>query len=73
MWIWARERGILPYVEKLTVQGRGTRHIDELHVENEDQHVLFERLNGVDRARYGLVWDITPPISLAATTASAST
>lgn len=63
MWVWARERGILPYVEKLTVQGRGARHIDELHVENDDLRVLFERLNEIDRARYGLDWDITPPIA----------
>lgn len=47
MWIWARERGILPYVEKLTVQGRGARHIKELHVDNNDLRVLFERLTVV--------------------------
>ena len=63
MWVWAREKGILPYVEKLTVQGRGARHIEELHVDNDDLRVLFERLNGIDRTRYGLNWDITPPIA----------
>lgn len=63
MWIWARERGILPYVEKLTVQGRGAAHIKELHVGNADVRVLFERLNQIDRIRYGLDWDITPPIA----------
>lgn len=63
MWVWARERGILPYVEKLTVQGRGSRHIDELHVDNDELRILFERLNGIDRDRYGLDWDVTPPIA----------
>jgi MoaA/NifB/PqqE/SkfB family radical SAM enzyme len=41
MWTWARERGILPYVEKLTVQGRGARHVQELHVGNDEVRALF--------------------------------
>lgn len=63
MWIWARERGILPYVEKLTVQGRGAKHIEELRVDNGELRALFERLNQIDRINYGLDWDVTPPIA----------
>ncbi|MDD3028855.1 MAG: radical SAM protein [Alphaproteobacteria bacterium] len=62
MWVWARDRGIIPYVETLTDQGRGAKHMKELQVGNEDLRKLFERINEVDREKYGFDWDITPPI-----------
>lgn len=63
MWQWARERGILPYVEKMTVQGRGAKHVEELSVSNEMLRAKFERLNEIDRRDFGLDWDVTPPIA----------
>ncbi len=63
MWLWARDRGILPYVEKMTVQGRGAKHAGDLCVSNEMLRAKFERLNEIDRTDYGLDWDVTPPIA----------
>ena len=62
MWIWARERGIVPYFEMITFQGRARRH-PELQVSLDEVRVLFESLASTDRERYGRTWTPTPPIA----------
>ena len=62
MWVWARERGITPYFEVLTCQGRAAenRHLD---LEPEEIRDLFHRLSEVDAGRFGIRWVPRPPIA----------
>ena len=62
MWIWARERGIVPYFEMITFQGRAKRQLD-LNVSSEELRRVFYELSRIDRERYGLVWEPHPPIA----------
>lgn len=62
MWIWARERGIVPYFEMITFQGRARSH-PELQVSLHEVRALFEMLAAIDRERWGRVWEPTPPIA----------
>jgi len=62
LWRWARERGIVPYVEMITFQGRA-KDRRELNVSVEDLRNLFERLAEIDREAYGYEWDPHPPVA----------
>ena len=62
LWVWARERGITPYVEVLTNQGRARQHPD-LHLSSEELHTIFRRLAELDRERFGARWVPRPPIA----------
>lgn len=62
MWVWARERGIIPYFEMITFQGRAKKNLG-LNVPAADLHALFLELARLDRERYGLVWEPHPPIA----------
>jgi radical SAM protein with 4Fe4S-binding SPASM domain len=62
MWVWARERGITPYFEELTNQGRARQHAG-LAVSAEEIRRIFERLAEVDRERFGIRWIAKPPIA----------
>ena len=62
MWVWARERGIVPYFEMITFQGRAKRQLD-LNVSSEELRRVFYELSRIDRERYGLVWEPHPPIA----------
>jgi radical SAM protein with 4Fe4S-binding SPASM domain len=62
MWIWARERGITPYFEMLTNQGRARQHPDLLLPPREIQSV-FQRLSEIDRERFDTRWTPKPPIA----------
>ncbi|HSC71801.1 MAG TPA: radical SAM protein, partial [Candidatus Methylomirabilis sp.] len=62
MWIWARERGITPYFEVLTEQGRA-RQNRHLALSPEEIRPIFETLSQIDRDRYGIRWIPRPPIA----------
>lgn len=62
MWIWAREHGITPYFEELTIQGRARQHA-QLVLPPEEIRAIFERLSRIDRERFGVRWDARPPIA----------
>lgn len=62
MWIWARERGIIPYFEILTYQGRA-RENETLHVSIPEIKAVFKRLEEIDRERFGLEWESHPTIA----------
>jgi len=62
MWIWARERDIVPYFEMVTFQGRAKRHLN-LNVTSDELHALFRELAKTDRERFGLEWEPHPPIA----------
>ena len=62
MWIWARERGITPYFEALTGQGRARRH-PHLTLSPEELQQVFRALSDVDRRRFGISWEPRPPIA----------
>ena len=62
MWIWAREKGITPYFEMLTNQGR-VRQNAQLAISSEEIHSIFQRLAVIDRERFGVRWIPRPPIA----------
>jgi radical SAM protein with 4Fe4S-binding SPASM domain len=62
MWIWARERGITPYVEVLTNQGRA-RENPHLALAPGETQAVFQRLAEIDHERFGTRWTPKPPIA----------
>lgn len=62
MWVWARERGITPYFEVLTNQGRA-RSNPQLNLSLGEIRDLFQGLAEVDRERFGVRWTPRPPIA----------
>ena len=62
MWIWLRERNIIPYFEILTLQGRARRHPD-LELGPQDLHTIFERLARIDAERFGYFWEPHPAVA----------
>ncbi|MGR3309458.1 MAG: radical SAM/SPASM domain-containing protein [Candidatus Brocadiales bacterium] len=62
MWIWARERGIIPYFEMLTYQGRAKVNMD-LFVPVSEIKAIFERLERIDNSEFGIEWDSRPTIA----------
>jgi len=62
MWTWARERGITPYFEVLTYQGRA-RQNPHLLLAPEEIQAVFQRLAEIDRERFGAHWSPRPPIA----------
>jgi radical SAM protein with 4Fe4S-binding SPASM domain len=62
MWVWARERGITPYFEVLTCQGRAA---ENRHMELAPGMIqeLFCALARIDVERFGIRWDPRPPIA----------
>ena len=62
MWVWAREREIVPYFEMITFQGRAKRNFN-LNVTSEELYRLFVELSRIDRERYGIRWTPHPPIA----------
>lgn len=61
LWCWARDQGIIPYIETMTMQGRATDH-PELEVSPLKIKELFEKLAQIDADRYGRVWVPHPPL-----------
>jgi len=62
LWIWARQQGIIPYIEMMTRQGRATEH-PELEVPMIEIQALFERLAEIDAEQFGNTWTPHPPLA----------
>jgi radical SAM protein with 4Fe4S-binding SPASM domain len=62
MWVWARERGIVPYFEVITRQGRAAEN-PWLELAPEEVLALFQGLAEIDAERFGLRWVPKPPIA----------
>lgn len=62
MWTWARERGIVPYFEMLTKQGRAKVN-KSLDVEVSEVREVFERIEKIDKERFGIAWESRPTIA----------
>lgn len=62
MWVWARERGITPYFEVMTCQGRAA---ENRHLELTPREIreLFHELARIDAERFGFHWVPRPPIA----------
>ncbi|MBU0729362.1 MAG: radical SAM protein [Proteobacteria bacterium] len=62
LWRWARQQGIIPYVEMMTMQGRALENRD-LEVPMEDIQKLFETLAEIDARDFGNKWTPHPPLA----------
>lgn len=62
LWRWARQEGITPYVEAMTMQGRAREHL-ELEVSPEEIRALFEELARIDRDEFLCHWQPIPPLA----------
>ena len=62
MWIWARDRGITPYFEVLTNQGRA-RQNPHLALTPGETQTIFQMLSEIDHRRFGSRWLPRPPIA----------
>lgn len=62
LWTWARERGIIPYIEMMTLQGRATENPD-LEVSIDMVKSLFEELAVIDRDKFDSHWTPHPPLA----------
>ncbi len=62
MWAWIRERGMTPYFEMITLQGRARKH-PELEVAPAELRAAFEELSRLDRERFGFEWEPQPPVA----------
>ncbi len=62
MWVWARDRQLVPYFEMITFQGRARSHLN-LNVCPAELQALFTRLSALDREHYGIEWEPQPPIA----------
>ncbi|NLW49515.1 MAG: radical SAM protein [Candidatus Brocadiaceae bacterium] len=61
LWRWARRRGITPYFECMTLQGRAA-HTESLHVTTAEVRRVFAELCRIDREEFGLAWTPHPPL-----------
>lgn len=61
LWRWARDRGIQPYFECLTIQGRLSENM-ALNVSPEETRQVFLELCRTDREVYGVSWTPHPPL-----------
>lgn len=61
MWTWARERGIIPYFEVLTYQGRAKKN-GSLYISPSETKNIFERLEMIDNT-FGVQWKSHPKIA----------
>jgi MoaA/NifB/PqqE/SkfB family radical SAM enzyme len=62
MWIWARERNIVPYFEILTHQGRAKENTN-LSVTVDMLKTVFEQLELIDKERFAILWSSRPTIA----------
>jgi len=58
IWVYARDRNMLPVVELLSNTGRASL-LEEISVSQ--AQALFEELLHIDEERYGFTWTPTPP------------
>lgn len=62
MWIWLRDRNIIPYFEMITLQGRAAEQHD-LQVSPSQLRDLFNTLSQIDRDKYGHIWEPHPSVA----------
>ncbi len=62
MWRFARDRGIIPYFEMLTMQGRAREH-DEYTVSPAEAQQAFSELKDIDQKHYNRLWPSRPTIA----------
>lgn len=62
LWRWARVKGIQPYFETLTHQGRCVRYPD-LSISVAEAAEAFQRLSQIDREEFGVDWNPCPPLA----------
>lgn len=62
LWRWARRRGVVPYVEIMTQQGRAVQN-QNLEVPTEMIRTLFEKLAEIDASEFGRIWNPLPPLA----------
>ena len=62
LWRWARNSGMVPYVETMTMQGRARKNLD-LEVSTEKIKDLFETLAKIDENEFGKQWSPRPPLA----------
>ena len=61
LWEWARERGILPYLEMMTPQGGARKH-NMLELDSRTLERFFRKISEIDRTKYDIHWDPQPPL-----------
>lgn len=61
LWRWIRNKGCIPFFERLTLQGRTQRFRKELDVSPQEIYQLFKKLLEIDQKEYGYTWVIQPP------------
>ncbi len=61
LWIWLRDRNILPYFEMVTPQGNAVEN-DWLPLDPERNRQIFEEIRRIDRERYDQTWLPQPPL-----------
>ncbi len=61
MWRYARDRGMRPYFEVITFQGRAKQR--RLNVTRPQLRQIFNRLLAIDQREYGFTWNPHPPIA----------
>lgn len=62
MWKWARNLGLIPYFEILTMQGRAKAH-PEILVSTEEVQDVFSKLRIIDQEEFGITWSAHPTIA----------
>jgi radical SAM protein with 4Fe4S-binding SPASM domain len=62
LWRQARQRGIQPYFECMTYQGRATANAD-LQVSADEAGRLFRALQEIDNSEFGRRWSPHPPLA----------
>ena len=59
VYIWLRERNIIPYFELIMHGGRGNK--EELHLSKQESKEIFETFLKIDEKRFGYTWFPAPP------------
>ena len=62
MWKWARNMGIIPYFEIITMQGRAKQH-PEIMVPTGELQSVFDELREIDLKEFGIKWSAHPTIA----------
>lgn len=62
LWRWARSRGIQPYFETLTHQGRCAQHPD-ISISVAEAGEAFRLLSRIDKQEFGIDWSPSPPLA----------
>lgn len=62
LWRWVRDSGLIPYFERVTIQGRAKNN--NLKVSSIELKNIFDELSSIDREEYNNEWEsVHPPIA----------